>query len=282
MTLTLWMSIECYVSITFISAHFVYLSCVHYWRNQYLLRDKNIIKIKSLLKIYIWKRGNRNATISLKTSSVLYELCAAFHSVDRGVQNPSGLKNCTFNLKLGGEDPPAWFRLWWQTPGKAGALNSKTQTKQEALFCQFAVNASADSSAGFWRPSLVNVLTGWQTSLSASHTCTSQWSHTVDTFSSRWKRKELNLKVERLSLAFSKILTVLSEEQLTGGRNTENSVKHYEEFSFITIHQRHYITTYGPTLNKWGHFVLVFFSWKWLLLIWSEIRMRYFYVVIVL
>lgn len=36
----------------------------------------------------------------------------------------------------------------------------------------------------------------------------------MDTFSSRWKRNELNLNMERLSLAFSKIVTVLSEEQL--------------------------------------------------------------------
>lgn len=57
-------------------------------------------------------------------------------------------------------------------------------------------------------------LTGWHSSLSPSQTWTSQWSHTVETFSSRWKRKEWNLKVERLSLAFSKIVTVLSEGQL--------------------------------------------------------------------
>lgn len=63
------------------------------------------------------------------------------------------------------------------------------------------------------------VLTGWQMSLSPSQTWTSQWSHTVETFSSRWNRKELNLNMERLSLAFSKIVTVLSEEQLSGDKN---------------------------------------------------------------
>lgn len=68
-------------------------------------------------------------------------------------------------------------------------------------------------------------LTGWHSSLSPSQTWTSQWSHTVETFSSRWKRKEWNLKVERLSLAFSKIVTVLSEGQLLederSSRNTD-------------------------------------------------------------
>ncbi|KAK0131925.1 Guanylate cyclase 2G [Merluccius polli] len=39
-------------------------------------------------------------------------------------------------------------------------------------------------------------------------------SQTVETFSKRWKRKELNLNMDLLSLAFSKMVTVLSEEQL--------------------------------------------------------------------
>lgn len=56
--------------------------------------------------------------------------------------------------------------------------------------------------------------------LSLSHTWTSQCSHTVDTLSSRWKRKELNLKVERLSLAFSKMVTVWSEAQLSEDTHT--------------------------------------------------------------
>lgn len=59
-------------------------------------------------------------------------------------------------------------------------------------------------------------------SLSPSQTWTSQWSHTVETFSSRWKRNELNLNMERLSLAFSKIVTVLSEEQLLADKNCFN------------------------------------------------------------
>lgn len=29
---------------------------------------------------------------------------------------------CTFNVKLGGEDPTTWICLSWQTPHRAGAL----------------------------------------------------------------------------------------------------------------------------------------------------------------
>lgn len=79
-----------------------------------------------------------------------------------------------------------------------------------------------NSSRRSWYRSISVVLTGVQMSLSPSQTWTSQWSHTVETFSSRWKRNELNLNMERLSLAFSKIVTVLSEEQLMADKNCFN------------------------------------------------------------
>lgn len=160
---------------------------------------------------------------------------------------------CTFNMKLGGEDPPTWISLGWQTPHRAGALQQTKETwrlklKMQVdwlynlvLSWQFPVKISFMFvwSCFNWA-ALVHVRTHWdsqrrgnrrachspvpwsrralltgrQTSLSPSHTWTSQCSHTVDTFSSRWKRNELNLNMERLSLAFSKMVTVLSEEQL--------------------------------------------------------------------
>lgn len=62
----------------------------------------------------------------------------------------------------------------------------------------------------------------------------------MDTFSSRWKRKELNLNMERLSLAFSKMVTVLSEEQLLG-HECSIRIKNYdthtsEELNFSWKH----------------------------------------------
>lgn len=133
--------------------------------------------------------------------------------------------NRTFNVKLSSEDPPSWLCLCWQTPDRTGALEEEENTKSTKRWR--AVRQKSDVSGrkrrNTWDKSGHDrlrsagagvVLTGWQTSLSPSHTWTSQWSQTVDTFSSRWKRNELNLNMERLSLAFSKIVTVLSEEQL--------------------------------------------------------------------
>lgn len=95
------------------------------------------------------------------------------------------------------------------------------------------------------------ILTGWQKSFSPSHTWTSQWSQTVDTFSNRWKRNELNLNMERLSLAFSKMVTVLSDEQL-GSKNTSwtaYSIYTFTLYIRTTENRLDWIQTYLLTIK---------------------------------
>lgn len=111
------------------------------------------------------------------------------------------------------------------------------------------------------------ILTGVQMSLSPSQTWTSQWSHTVETFSSRWKRNELNLNMERLSLAFSKIVTVLSEEQLMADKNCFNptSVKCDQPIMKTSINLPS-LEVKGVTLT--GDLLLIPLVW----MIWDNVR----------
>lgn len=111
------------------------------------------------------------------------------------------------------------------------------------------------------------ILTGVQMSLSPSQTWTSQWSHTVETFSSRWKRNELNLNMERLSLAFSKIVTVLSEEQLLADKNCFNptSVKCDQPIMKTSINLPS-LEVKGVTLT--GDLLLIPLVW----MIWDNVR----------